>query len=613
MSGVFGFLRLDTVPVAEPALDPVPFREPETGCLIVSDARIDYREGLCRSLGLDPAVVSDPELVLAAYLQWGEACLDRLLGDFAFAIWDPRDSKLFCARDHFGMRPFYYHHTPRKRFVFASDARDIFSVPDVPYAINEGRVADFLVPELEWIDYTSSFYKDVYRLPPGHRLTVTPGGISINEYWEPAPGPALSAMSDQEWTDGLLEVLGRAVAERLRGPAGRVGCMLSGGMDSGSVAAMASELLQASGAGPLCTFSAARGDDDCDETRRIHATVYMLRANATILTPEVVADRDTDLVASIEEPFDGVFLFMKAIFLAARDAGMTALLDGGGGDVVLNASSHVTRLIRQGKLATAIREMVAEASFWQGPLRARDVAARVLKASTPRQIKRASRPWRQRAAARRFVESSLISRDLARQADVEERCTRMYSMFPVDWVEDPAVERIRKVRPNVSAGRERYGRLARFAGLEARDPFLDLHVARFCTQVPGHLLERDGWPKWVLRQAMTGRLPDEVRWGRGKPHVGWAFSERFLKRELGRGNLTLERLRSSLLGRVDDAALERGWRVFLDGRDHESVERAYVLSLWLDRAATRPIAKNQPLGYSLGTGNGSAETGHEIS
>jgi asparagine synthase (glutamine-hydrolysing) len=303
--------------------------------------------------------------------------------------------------------------------------------------------------------------------------------------------------------------------------------MLSGGMDSGSVAALANERLRARHAGPLRTFSAARGPgDDCDETRRIHATNQMLGAEATILLADAIASLDAELAASFEEPFDGMFLFMKAIFLAARDARVAALLDGGGGDVVLNASSHVTRLIRQWKLPTALREILAEAQFWGGPVRPRDIAAHFLKAATPGYLKRTSRPRRQRAAARRFVESSLISSDLARQIEIKERCEQMWSMFPADWIEDPALERIRKIRPNVSAGRDRYARLARFAGLEARDPFLDLNVVRFCAQVPGHLLVRNGWPKWILREAMAGRLPDEVRWGRGKPHVGWVFSDR---------------------------------------------------------------------------------------
>jgi asparagine synthase (glutamine-hydrolysing) len=593
MSDIFGFLKLGATPIAEPALDPLPVRHAASGCLILADARIDYRGDLCEALALDPAAVGDAELILAAYLRWGEACLDHFLGDFAFAIWDARDSKLFCARDHFGMRPFYYHHVPGARFVFASDARAVFAVPEVPYAINEGRVADFLVPELEWIDYTSTFYEQVYRLPPGHKLTVTPGRLDVAEYWAPTPGPEPAIKSDREWVDAFLEVFSRAIAERLRAPAGQVGCMLSGGMDSGSTAALARDLLASRGAGPLRSFSAAQGPDvDCDETRRIHATVEKLHARATILQPDGIAYLDRELVASIEEPFDAGFLFMKAIFRAAGSAGLTVLLDGGGGDVVFNEGSYLTRLIRRGQFSSALREIRAESSFWGGDHYQLDLIRHLLRAVTPEPVKRASRPWRQRAEARRFVSTSLISRDFAAQVNIAARCERMYAMFPANWTADAALERVRKIRPNVAAGRERYRRLAASAGVEARDPFLDLKVVGLCVHLPGQWLQRDGWPTFILREAMAGKLPDDVRWGRGKPHVGWVFNKRFLERERSRGNLSLERLESSLQGRVDRSALARGWESLVRGGDFEPVSHAYVLSLWLEQTANRRVVKN---------------------
>ena len=127
-----------------------PFTHAETGCTITADVRLDNRDDLIKSLAPDrrPETIGDAELILLAYLAWDEACLDRLLGDFAFAIWDPRQRKLFCGRDHFGMRPFYYYHAPGSRFLFASSARAIVVLPQVPYQLNEGRIADVLVPQL---------------------------------------------------------------------------------------------------------------------------------------------------------------------------------------------------------------------------------------------------------------------------------------------------------------------------------------------------------------------------------------------------------------------------------------------------------------------------------
>ncbi|MCK5362977.1 MAG: asparagine synthetase B, partial [Gammaproteobacteria bacterium] len=201
-----------------------PFRHAATGCVITADVRLDNRDELLRALGLGERreSIGDAELILGAYLGWGDACVDRLLGDFAFAVWDPRDKTLMCARDHSGMRPFYYHRVSGMRFVFGSAPKAILVLPQVPYRVDQGRVADFLVPQLEWIDYTSTFFEDVYRLPPGHMMTVSATGLNVTEYWKPEPGPELGPISDGDYAQGFLEVFTSAVEARLRAPAGTV-------------------------------------------------------------------------------------------------------------------------------------------------------------------------------------------------------------------------------------------------------------------------------------------------------------------------------------------------------------------------------------------------------
>src|SRR5262245_20600165 len=113
---------------------------------ITADARIDNRDELTAALGLPPhSGVTDSMLILLAYEHWGEHCPEKLLGDFAFAIWDGRKRVLFCARDHFGVKPFYYCHSGRL-FAFASEIKALLSLPEVPRRLNEVRVADYLVP-----------------------------------------------------------------------------------------------------------------------------------------------------------------------------------------------------------------------------------------------------------------------------------------------------------------------------------------------------------------------------------------------------------------------------------------------------------------------------------
>jgi asparagine synthase (glutamine-hydrolysing) len=209
----------------------------------------------------------------------------------------------------------------------------------VPYRINEGRIADFLVSQLEGIDKTSTFFEEVFRLPPAHALSVTPEGVREWRYWTLEPGPELRLATDQDYAEAFLEVFTEAVRCRLRS-AGPVGSMLSGGMDSGSVTAIAREILAETGQGPLPTFSAVGPDPDtCVETRTIHAALTM-----DGLDPHLVSFADLDplmpelevLTWDVDEPFDSGMTLIRAIYLAAHVQGLKVVLDGVGGDTVLS-------------------------------------------------------------------------------------------------------------------------------------------------------------------------------------------------------------------------------------------------------------------------------------
>jgi asparagine synthase (glutamine-hydrolysing) len=147
------------------------------------------------------------------------------------------------------MRPLYYHHTPGRLLAVASEPRAILVLEQMPYRIDEGRIADALVGELEGIDLTSTFFEDVYRLPPAHVLVATPRGVRVSRYWTLEAGDELRLPSNDAYAEAFLEVFTEAVRCRLRG-AGPVGAMLSGGMDSGAVVAVARGLLAEAGRAP---------------------------------------------------------------------------------------------------------------------------------------------------------------------------------------------------------------------------------------------------------------------------------------------------------------------------------------------------------------------------
>jgi asparagine synthase (glutamine-hydrolysing) len=584
-----GHALLATTP--EQLVERQPFRHTGSGCVITADARLDNRDGLIRSLGLEQRDdwIGDAELILLSFLNLGDDCLDHLLGDFAFAIWDPRNHKLFCARDHFGMRPLCYHYSRGQRFLFASDPRAILVLPQVPYRINAGRIADFLVPQLEHIDYTSTFFEDVYRLPPGHKLTATANSMEIIEYWTPEPATESAGMSDDEYAGGFLEVFTESVAARLRAPSGSVCSMLSGGIDSGSVVAVARKILAAREGLRLPTYSAIRRDSaDCAETLSIHAAITMPSIIPSLLELETMPDDLGGLMSGIEEPFDAEMTMIQCIYRAASAGGHRVVLDGMGGDVVLAEGTYIVRLIRNLQLELAWREIAAENGLWGG----RSLAGALIRygraAVVPDAIRKRLPEVRKDHRTREIVSSSLISADFAKSVEIEERLEQLRRTIEYKRSADYIAERCRMIRPSVTAGRERYSRAAAAFATEARDPFLDKRVVNFCLRLPGRLLVRDGWRKSILRQVMVDKLPSEVLWQRGKPHVGWRFNRAVTRNALDRGDISLEQLRKDLADYVDPNALQNAWQDMLSGGDGEHLHSAHVLSAWLRENSGRP-------------------------
>jgi asparagine synthase (glutamine-hydrolysing) len=585
-----GHTLLATTP--ELSIEHQPFRHAESDCVITADVRLDNRKELYDALQMQRPLesIGDAELIVAAYLAWGDDCPNRLLGDFAFALWDARAQKLICARDHFGLRPFYYHHVAGQRFVFAADARAIFVSPHVPYRINHGRIADFLVPQLEWIDYTSTFFEEVHRLPPGHRAVVARDRLVIEEYWKPAPGPEPGPMSDDDYREGFLEVFSRAVESRLRAPSAKIGSMLSGGMDSGSVVVVAKDLLGSAGDGLLKTLSATRRRfDDCAESRAIRAAITMRSISPTLVYLEDIGEHFESLTSGNAEPFDGEAIILKALYLAAHKQGLNVLLDGAGGDVVLSEGSYIARLLRRGHLVRALQEIAGENRFWGGGMLVPNAIKYAQTAFVPEVVKQQFRAVRHQRRVTEYLEPSLLSRDFAVAVDIEERFAQMSEISPHGWTDDYAVERCGVIRPSVTAGRERYARLASGLAVEARDPFLDKRVVDFCARLPGRLRLRDGWPKMILRELMAGKLPEEVLWARGKPHLGWLFNAAVTREASNRGALSNAGLREALTGYVEPAKLDNAWEEFRGGGNAEQIHSAYTLSVWLRENEARPV------------------------
>lgn len=538
--GEAGFAQALLATTPEALAERQPWQHPESGCIVVSDSRLDNRPTLIRDLGISrPAdEVGDGELLHAAWQRWGEGCPDRLRGDFAFAIWNPSTRELFIARDPMGVRPLAFHFEKDRRFVFGSTADVVVAHGEVPHTLDEGRIADSLIEENEGIDATCTFYAQVQRLPPAHWLRLRDGVLVRQRYWRPVGETRPSGLprNEAEWVEAQQEQLDRAVRLRLRSHR-PVGSMLSGGLDSSSVVALASAARIAEGAAPLPIFSAINSTNpDCIETRHIHAVIHHVHCRPTLVDLPMLEqslDPSTFWWHEAGEPFDGSISLVASLYQAAATQGVASLLDGVPADNLFVTGRHARQLARRGRWQDAWQAAVNQ---WDipGVDHPRAHALRVMAGCGVPEFAHALR--RRLADARLYralLSDSMVDPGFATDVDLWGRYRRYSATISGSHQWHPSGLALSSMEaPYITAGLERFNRVAALYGIEPRPPFTDRDLIEFQAWVPIVLRTRRGALKWILREAMDGHLPDDVRWRRDKSHMGWRFNRQVLR--LGR-------------------------------------------------------------------------------
>ena len=195
---------------------------------LVADARIDGERDR-----------SDAETILRSYEKWGHDCVEHLIGDFAFAIWDKRLRRLFCARDHFGVKPFFYARAGNS-FIFSNTLNVLRLDRRVSDELNETAIGDYLKSGLNQ-DLSTTAFRDIQRLPAAHSLSVANGSMTTRRYWAPTVKNQLRFRDPRSYVERFDELLTTAVKDRLRTEG--VSISMSGGLDSTSLAAIARDLL----------------------------------------------------------------------------------------------------------------------------------------------------------------------------------------------------------------------------------------------------------------------------------------------------------------------------------------------------------------------------------
>ncbi len=521
-----GHQMLCTTPEAlhekQPLLD-------ETGNLCLTlDGRVDNRDELKAAIEAKGGRLrddTDAELVLKAYDCWGEECPKRIIGDFAFAIWDKRQQVFFCARDFLGLKPFYYVNTGRA-FLFSSELPPLFIDPLVRRKPNEGMIAEYLASAITHQEET--LFQNVFRLPPAHYLRLSPSSFRKQRYWSIDPCPEIRYESDEDYAEHFLEIFREAVRCRLRSTT-PVGVSLSGGLDSSSVAGVAASLAEegSSCISEIEAFSTIYPGYPCDESAYINDVIkiWHLRWHSTrhhVGELSLYSERTQRYQDFPGYPNGGT---ANPVNQLVRDRGIRVVLSGVGGDEWLGGSRYrYADLLQRLK----VPELVRELGFVFRTEGAAVTLSRLLHYGLwpllPQSAR--SRVRRMLGKENRRPTPGWIERGFAGRTRLAERIeTKAMRPSPLGFA--PWEIYLAATNGFVVHASEMEEREASWHGLEGRHPLHDRRVVEFALALPEDQRFQCNQNKFVLRQACQGYLPETVRQRLTKADFTHLFVETF--------------------------------------------------------------------------------------
>ena len=523
-SVALGHQMLWTTP--ESLHEKLPFHDEEAGLVIAADARIDNRKELSEELDIDDKEdVSDSYFILKAYEKWGEKCPEFLLGDFAFAIWDENDEKLFCARAHWGIKPFYYY-LDDNQFIFSSEIKAIFSHHEVPREINELNIA-YYIGLVNGLDREITFYNGIVRLPAANSLTIYIKKRILKEYWSLDPNFQIHLDTNEEYEKAFLNIFTEAVNCRLRS-AFPVGSMLSGGLDSSSVACTAQKILKFKGLNSLRTFSAT-----FDSIPKSNERDYIEKVlQSSDFDPYyVLADKISplneinDFFWYRDQPLIVPNTFMNwNIFREAGKHGVRVLLDGYDGDIIVShGNGYLTELFCRFRWRKFVSEINALRRMGKNSY---SVFFEVLVNILPKSFKKRIFIWRE-YYKKEGSRTRIVKKDFANSFKLIEKAAEMMDYrLKIDNAHKKHFMSLKS--PLLQWEMELFDALSIPFHVEHRHPFYDVRLVEFCLAIPTEQKIFDGWDRFIMRRSMKNILPVDIQWRKNKGNLSFNFKHGFM-------------------------------------------------------------------------------------
>jgi asparagine synthase (glutamine-hydrolysing) len=482
---------------------------------------------------------SDTEVLLAAYEKWGEKCLERLDGMWTFVIYDRRRGRLFGARDRFGVKPFYYYNNDGY-FAFASEIKALLTLPVVPRELNNNAVFDFLVfSGLPFVE--ESFFKGIDELQPAHAFSyvIKNGRFKKWQYFTlnyTGRNEAFNEKKSRQYIRDLRELIVRSVKLRLRSDV-PVGSALSGGIDSSAIVCIISQLMNIDNIQGMPksllangyrqrVFTASFPDSPIDESQwakmaaeKSHARWYRTFPKA----PEFLEDME-DLAYTQDIPYGSPSVYAQyRVMKLARENGVKVLLDGQGADELFTGYTmyyevFFYQLLKQFNLGRFFHEL---GRLDNAPLDKQELLTALFKQirrrMLPYSLVRKHRMDQNRHPHYRYITADFWDAHKERFDLIKARDFTSLNTMLAEYFTRQKLSNLLKYEDRNSM---------RFS-IEARTPFADhLDLIRYVFNIPAVYKIHNGWSKYLLREAMKGILPDEIRLRKDKkgffiPDIQW--------------------------------------------------------------------------------------------
>lgn len=527
-----GFRRLKIIDLSDRARQPMS-DETERYWIVFNGEIYNYRElrSALEAAGWSFKTESDTEVLLKSYIHWGNECLEKLNGMFAFLVWDARERRLFGARDRFGEKPLFYARTANG-LCFASEIKALIPLIGKLPATHAGAIRRY-VDDKKTDCCSQSFFQTIHSLPAAHKFVSRDGQLLVSRYWDLPEEHRACEEPVQQFRDVFLD----SMRLRLRSDV-PLGTCLSGGLDSGAIVCSLAQLANGSAKQiTRKTFTAAYAE--FDETAEVDAVNVASGSVGHRIVPKPQGlDELSDVLWYHDEPFHSFAVYASFhVMRLAREHGITVLLNGQGADETLAGYStytqgHLRELLCRGHWIAAWRDAATARWF------VRQNAINMLAAATTGNITALLRGNRIAGNLRKKLRSSTESvKAVADRSCLTEEFVEMsQGQTPADTLSSKYPEygplKRQLCYSTTVASLPLYLRVedrnSMAHSIESRLPFLDHRLVELAFSLPAPELMRGGQNKSLLRRAMKGILPDAVRlrkqkFGFNVPVADWMF------------------------------------------------------------------------------------------